>query len=152
VIRSGQHRTDEGFKLRSIRAAWLLLAVASLASCQTSPNGAGGGSGGLVVGRAALPVMERVALGARECWFRSGDADFKPYRLSPELTSMTGKPRILIVQAKNPNGLPLAVIEASGNPARLNAFGPMMAGKLAPRIRSDVTRWAQGGSGCGAAA
>jgi hypothetical protein len=132
------------------RGATFAAAAALIAACQSSSSNTGSAANGLVVGRAALPVMERVALGARECWFRSGDADFKPYRLSPELTSMTGKPRILIVQAKNPNGLPLAVIEASGNPARLNAFGPMMAGKLAPRIRADVTRWAQGESGCDA--
>ncbi|MCU0830990.1 MAG: hypothetical protein MUC58_05660 [Rhizobiaceae bacterium] len=98
--------------------------------------------------RAALPVMERVALGARECWFRSKDKDFSRYRLSPELTSMTGKPRILIVPARNPNGLPLAVVEAQGNPARMQAFGPLMGEPLGDRIRADVNRWANGDDTC----
>jgi hypothetical protein len=100
--------------------------------------------------RSALPVMERVALGARECWFRSKDKDFAKYRLSPELTSMTGKPRILIVPARNPNGLPLAVVEAQGNPARMQAFGPLMAEPLGDRIRADVNRWANGEDSCAA--
>jgi hypothetical protein len=133
------------------RAALLIAAIGmplALQACQTSretdPVAAS-------PARGALPVMERVALGARECWFRSDDKDFAKYRLSPELTSMTGKPRILIVPARNPNGLPLAVIEAQGNPARLSAFGPLMEGALAPRIRADVNRWASGNDGCGAA-
>jgi hypothetical protein len=144
---SASHAKRSGAPAAAIRLATLALAGLALASCQKSPGASG--DYGLAVSTAALPVMERVALAARECWFRSGDAAFKPYKLSPELTSMTGKPRILIVPARNPNGLPLAVIEASGNPARLNAFGPMMGGELGGRIRADVTRWAQGGQGCG---
>jgi Prokaryotic membrane lipoprotein lipid attachment site len=125
-------------------------ALALLSACQTSttkprPQGA------ITVSRAALPVMERVALGARECWFRSKDPAFKAYRLSPELTSQNGRPRILIVPAKNPNGLPLAVVEATGNPARLSAFGPLMNQSLGKRITSDVNRWIAGSDACGAA-
>ena len=123
-------------------------ALTMLAACQTSaPKPRPQGS--VVVGRAALPVMERVALGARECWFRSGDPAFKAYKLSPELTSQNGRPRILIVPAKNPNGLPLAVVEASGNPAKLSAFGPLMNQPLGKRISSDVNRWVAGGDSCG---
>jgi hypothetical protein len=128
----------------------IFAALTLLPACQTSapkprPQGT------ITVSRAALPVMERVALGARECWFRSKDPAFKAYRLAPELTSQNGRPRILIVPAKNPNGLPLAVIEAIGNPARLSAFGPLMSQSLGKRITSDVNRWVAGGDSCGAA-
>ena len=80
----------------------------------------------------------------------SGDPAFKSYRMAPELNSFSGKPRILLVPAKNPNGLPLAVIEASGEPARLNAFGPLMAEPLGTRIADDARRWATGHTGCSA--
>jgi hypothetical protein len=128
----------------------IFAALALLPACQTSapkprPQGT------VIVGSAALPVMERVALGARECWFRSKDPAFKAYKLAPELTSQNGRPRILIVPAKNPNGLPLAVIEATGNPARMSAFGPLMNQPLGKRITSDVNRWVAGGDACGAA-
>ncbi len=63
--------------------------------------------------------MERVALGANSCWFKSGDAAFKNYRLAPELNSFSGRPRILIVPRKSPEARPLAVIQAEGQPARL---------------------------------
>jgi hypothetical protein len=116
-----------------------------LPACQSSTPIS---SQNVVVGRAALPVMERVALGARECWFRSKDPAFKAYKLAPELTSQNGRPRILIVPAKNPNGLPLAVIEATGNPARMSAFGPLMNEPLGKRITSDVNRWVGGGDSC----
>jgi hypothetical protein len=132
-------------------AIWpLFAACAALSACQTAKVETRTSSSSSA--RAALPVMERVALGARECWFRSGDPAFTKYRLSPELTSMTGKPRILIVPARNPNGLPLAVIEAQGSPARLSAFGPLMGEALGNRIRADVNRWAAGSDGCSASA
>lgn len=125
--------------------AFLILATGLLPACQTASVAP---SQPVVVGRAALPVMERVALGARECWFRSKDPAFKAYKLAPELTSQNGRPRILIVPAKNPNGLPLAVVEASGNPARMSAFGPLMNEPIGQRIISDVNRWVAGADGC----
>ncbi|MGL4405980.1 MAG: lipoprotein [Notoacmeibacter sp.] len=133
------------------RALIAISALALLSGCQTSapkprPEGT------ITVSRAALPVMERVALGARECWFRSKDPAFRAYKLAPELTSQNGRPRILIVPAKNPNGLPLAVVEATGNPARMSAFGPLMNEPLGKRITSDVNHWVAGSDACGAAA
>ncbi|KSV65985.1 hypothetical protein [Ensifer sp. ENS08] len=113
-----------------------------LASCQSpkppapSPN------------TAALPTMERVALGANSCWFKSGDAEFKSYRLAPELNSFSGRPRILIVPRKSPEARPLAVVQAEGNPARLQAFGPLMSEPTGTRMAADIKRWAAGGQGC----
>ena len=73
----------------------------------------------------ALPVMERVALGASRCWFKSKDPAFSAYRLAPELNSFTG------------------------TPARLDAFGPLMDdAMIKARVNKDVSRWARGGKDC----
>ncbi|AXV15424.1 hypothetical protein CYG48_06765 [Neorhizobium sp. SOG26] len=98
--------------------------------------------------RGALPVMERVALAANACWFKSGDATFKPYRLAPELNSFSGRPRILAVPRNSPESRPMLVVQAEGTPARLDAFGPLMSGPDGERIKRDVMRWAGGDSAC----
>jgi hypothetical protein len=97
----------------------------------------------------ALSTMERVAVAAQRCWFAASDPRFSGLAMSPELTSHSGKPRILAVPQGNIGGLPKLVVEASGSPARLAAFGPMMdGGAEATRISSDVARWASGGTTC----
>ncbi len=98
--------------------------------------------------QAALPTMERVALNANTCWFKSGDAMFSAYRLAPELNSFSGRPRILAVPRNSPESRPALVVQAEGNPAKLDAFGPMMAGASGDRIRRDVLKWSSGSSGC----
>lgn len=92
--------------------------------------------------------MERVALGANGCWFKSGDPAFKAYRLAPELNSFSGRPRILIVPRNSPEARPLAVVQAEGHPARLQAFGPLLSEPVGARITTDVRRWAAGDEGC----
>jgi hypothetical protein len=94
--------------------------------------------------------MERVALAANSCWFKSGDSSFKPYRLAPELDSYSGRPRILVVPASNPGGRPLLVVHAEGNPAKVEVFGPLMMHSSGNRIASDVRRWAGGQPSCSA--
>ncbi|MCF3639737.1 hypothetical protein LXM94_07110 [Rhizobium sp. TRM95111] len=125
---------------RAVPAVATLFAAA-LAGCQSAPPAPSASTG-------ALPTMERVALGASACWFKSGDAAFKRYRLAPELNSFSGKPRILIVPRGSPESRPLLVVQAEGNPARLSAFGPMMNEGESARIAVDVKRWAAGGKGC----
>lgn len=98
--------------------------------------------------RAALPTMERIARGANQCWFKSGDPAFKPYRMALELDSYSGKPRILLVKRNSPETRPLLVVQAEGNPAKLEAFGPMMGEGQSARISQNVNAWANGGSGC----
>lgn len=100
------------------------------------------------VNGAALPTMERVALGANSCWFKSNDPAFKSYRLAPELNSFSGRPRILIVPRNSPEARPLLVVQAEGNPAKLAAFGPLLDGGLNSRISADVNRWATGSKSC----
>jgi hypothetical protein len=125
------------------KAAGLLLAAAALAACQPKPQPASSSAS-----RAALPTMERIALGANACWFKSGDPAFKAYRLAPELNSFSGRPRILLVPRNSPESRPMLVIQAEGNPAKLDAFGPVMIEAISGRIATDVKRWANGGKGC----
>ncbi|MDQ0558443.1 hypothetical protein QO004_000216 [Rhizobium mesoamericanum] len=116
--------------------------AALVASCQSNTPAKG-------PDRSALSTMERVAVGANACWFKSGDAAFAAYRLAPELNSFSGRPRILVVHKGSPESRPLLVVQAEGNPSKLDAFGPMMEGATGPRIVKDVTRWASGGKACG---
>ncbi len=102
----------------------------------------------VAVNRGALPTMERVAIAANGCWFKSADPAFAAYRLAPELNSFSGRPRILAVPKNSPESRPLLVVQAEGSPARLDAFGPMMEGAHGARIRKDIQRWAAGGKGC----
>jgi hypothetical protein len=119
-------------------AALTLLAACSTAAVPVSQPNSG-----------ALPVMERVALGANRCWFKTKDPAFTAYRLAPELNSFTGTPRILIVKAHSPESRPLLVVQASGSPAKLDAFGPLMQeGAYQARVTKDVNHWARGGQGC----
>lgn len=82
------------------------------------------------------------------CWFKSGDPAFKAYRTAPELNSFSGRPRILLVPRNSPESRPMLVIQAEGNPAKLDAFGPAMNEAISGRIATDVKRWANGGKGC----
>ena len=127
---------------RLLAFAGLATIAATLSACQSSPKTAP------ATNRAALPTMERVALGANACWFKSGDPAFKAYRLAPELNSFSGRPRILVVHRNSPEGRPLLVVQAEGNPSKLDAFGPLMNEPVAPRIARDVVRWGSGGKGC----
>ncbi len=98
--------------------------------------------------RSALSTMERIMLNANACWFKSSDPAFAGYQLSPELNSFTGRPRILVVDRKHPTGRPSLVVQAEGNPAQMQAFGPMMSGASGGRITGDVNRWAGGSKAC----
>jgi hypothetical protein len=120
----------------------LAAAMAALSGCKTERPTP------VAVNRGALPTMERVAIAANGCWFKSADPAFAAYRLAPELNSFSGRPRILAVPRNSPESRPLLVVQAEGNPARVDAFGPMMDGSHGERIRKDVLRWAAGGKGC----
>jgi hypothetical protein len=100
------------------------------------------------VSKAALATKERNAVGANSCWFKSNDKDFRGYAFAPELNSFSGRPRMLVVPARNLAGRPLLVVQAEGNPARIEAFGPMMQQGHSSRISADINRWASGQKGC----
>ncbi|MFN7011110.1 MAG: hypothetical protein ACK4PN_13855 [Allorhizobium sp.] len=119
-----------------------LLPLLALAACQSQPKTP------QAHGQSALDVMERVAVGANNCWIKSGDPAFKAYAMAPELNSFSGKPRILLVRKGSRDIRPLLVVQAEGRPARLDAFGPMMSEPVAGRIAADVRRWSSGDKGC----
>ncbi|NKB78905.1 hypothetical protein HED49_07285 [Ochrobactrum daejeonense] len=124
------------------------LALPALAFLSACMSGKPTGPISVDASKAALPTMERIALSANSCWFKSGDKDFRGYSLAPELNSFTGRPRILVVPARNPASRPLLVVQAQGNPAKVEAFGPMMQESHGGRIASDVNRWASGRKDC----
>jgi hypothetical protein len=132
------------------RALLAIAALVPLAACQ---SGGKPGPGALALSseNAALATMERVALSANSCWFKSKDPTFRPYRLAPELNSFSGRPRILVVPARNPGDRPLLVVQAEGHPAKVEAFGPLMHHSAGNRIASDIRRWSAGESGCSGA-
>lgn len=118
-----------------------------LSSCNQSKL-TGPGTMTMATDSSALSVMQKVALAANHCWFKSKDSDFRPYRLSPELSSFTGRPRILVVPASNPAERPLLVVQASGNPAQIEAFGPLMDRAIGSRIARDINNWSKGQNKC----
>ncbi|WP_407920777.1 hypothetical protein [Allorhizobium terrae] len=93
-------------------------------------------------------VIHRVMKGASSCWFKSNDPAFKSYKMDAELTSFSGQPRILLVRKGSSDIRPLLVVMASGNPAKLEAFGPMMSEPVSSRISTDVKRWSTGSTSC----
>lgn len=127
----------------------LLLALLALAACQASGTLDTASRPG---DNSALSTMERVAVSAQSCWFAGGREAFAGLSMSPELTSHSGKPRILAVPRGNIGGLPRLIVEASGNPARLEAYGPLMDGPDRERIAADIRRWAARDARCSAGA
>ncbi|MDB5522873.1 MAG: hypothetical protein JWM58_636 [Rhizobium sp.] len=129
--------------MRLIFTAIALSTLAALASCSSSSKPVP------ALTLSALPVMERVALGANRCWFKSRDPMFAAYKLAPELNSFSGTPRILLVKAHSPESRPLLVVQASGTPARMSAFGPLMdQPDISARVHKDVNHWVRGGKDC----
>jgi hypothetical protein len=130
--------------MRVTISAIALSALALLAGCSSNAKQP---VPALTVG--ALPVMERVALGANRCWFKSKDPLFADYKLAPELNSFTGTPRILLVKRHAPESRPLLVVQASGTPAKMSAYGPLMnEPDVSARVNKDVNHWVRGGQGC----
>jgi hypothetical protein len=120
-----------------------LAALLALTACQSKPNRpsipAPSGQAGQVA------TLQRVNASAYECW--RGDKAFAKYGIVPELDT-TGTPRILVIPKGKPQALPQLVITATGRSTQ--TYGPLATSPLAPRINSDVARWAAGGTGCAA--
>lgn len=135
---------------KAVTLAIAAVTALTLAACQSGNTGPG--TLALSTDKKALAAMEVVFKSAQACWFASKDSAFKPYRIANELNSFTGRPRFLLVPARNPSGRPLLVVQASGKPARIEAFGPMMAQSVGNRITADIRRWTSGNVSCGTAA
>lgn len=128
----------------------LALPIIALVACQSGPKTP---SASASAGKSAsLRTMEQVAIAAHKCWFASGDADFRAYRMANELNSFSGTPRFLLVPAKDYGGKPLLVVQARGNSSNVEVFGPLTGEALGTRIAADIGRWKSGNNSCGAAA
>ncbi len=92
----------------------------------------------------ATALYDHLAGAMKKCWF-SGDPAFAAYRYVPEINA--GIPRIMLVDRKAPQSLPRLVVEPK-RAGTADAYGPLLASVLAPRIRADLTRWLKGGSEC----
>jgi hypothetical protein len=95
-------------------------------------------------------VADTLLSSIRTCWFGEGESAFADYAYEPELASHSNRPRILIVRASEPGGLPQLIVEASRENRRTSVklFGPLLATPLGPRIQADIDRWTKGNSGC----
>lgn len=124
------------------RFIFIVPIVAMLAACTQST--------GRLAGETPQSVMTRVAKQAQACWFKGNDRALAGFRMAPELNSFSGKPRILIVPANQPSGLPKLVAQAerqSGQTA-FTAFGPLLDGPDGARLRADLSSWAGGSRTC----
>lgn len=95
-------------------------------------------------------VADRLLRAMKKCWFDEKDSRFSAYRLEPELSSHSNKPRLLLVRADEPGGLPKLIVEASRDNRRnsVKLFGPLLTTPLGPGIQADVKRWSAGASDC----
>lgn len=128
-----------------VQAALLICAVA-LTACQAAP--AGPGAVATSSKSAALRTMEQVAINAHKCWFASNDPAFRSYSFANELNSFSGRPRFLLVPKSNFGGKPMLVVQAEGEPARVDAFGPLMDQPVGTRVSADLKRWIGGSASC----
>ncbi|WP_349364821.1 MAG: hypothetical protein ABL307_06150 [Roseitalea porphyridii] len=108
--------------------------------------------GGPVVAEVDAPspvaALQRINERGLQCWFRSGEREFRNYAMVPELDTRTGQPRILIVRRGNQQGLPELVITAGGDPVRITTFGPLAGERLSARINADILAWSAGRPTC----
>lgn len=98
-------------------------------------------------------TSERIADRMRACWFESGDAAFEDYRQETEISSLSGQPRILLVDRDDRGGLPQLVVSVralQGAGTVVSAFGPLTQTPLVTRINADLDRWASGRRNCSA--
>lgn len=104
---------------------------------------------------APVKLVSAIAINAQECWFKSGDRAFRSLRMSSEVNSFSGRPRLLLVTRSDPTGLPRLVVQAetkgdtaSGTYTNVQAFGPLLQSGAGTRIASDVRRWSNGSKDC----
>ena len=133
---------------RTLFAMPMALAMSLLLAACVSvdlPEGSFAARGGLG------STSERIADRMQTCWFQSGDAAFAAYRQETEISSLSGQPRILLVDRNDRGGLPQLVVTLrtiSGAGTVVSAFGPLTQTPLVSRINSDLSRWARGSRAC----
>ena len=134
------------------RTGLLIMLFAVLTACQTGSPAA---NQSLKTNKKPVDAVVTIARIAQNCWFKSKDPAFKNTRMSNEVNSPAGRPRILLVKKNDPNGLPLLVIQAekrgdvaSGIHTNIETFGPLLQSRNGKRIVDDVRRWSKGNKDC----
>ncbi|MEZ5813014.1 MAG: hypothetical protein R3D45_16525 [Rhizobiaceae bacterium] len=117
-----------------------------LAACQSEPLG--GPLSIEVAATSPITALQAVNDAGRRCWTGSGDHRFRAYRLVPELDTTAGNPRILVTEKGREAGRPQLVIESSGNPVKIETYGPLAHSRLGSRINADIMRWSSGDKRC----
>ena len=135
-----------------VRYCFLTVVCMSLNACQS-----GDPSQALSLNTKQSPTQAVVTIAriAQTCWFQSKDKVFKELRMSNEVNSYAGRPRILLVKRSDPNGLPLLVVQAeekgdgtNGKFTNIQTFGPLLQTAHGKRIVDDVRRWSRGNTTC----
>ena len=141
-MRSACGRSRGGVHRRFVLAA---AGAALLAACQSTPQN----YVLLHANQKPLDAAAHIAQKVGECWFNEGNTAFAEYSYAPELSS-SERPRVLVVPAGDPGGLPQLVIEIvrEKRGADVRLFGPLMGSERAGDIRADVAFWAGGGRTC----
>ncbi len=125
----------------------LPLALAALvAACQSEPVG---GPLTIEVGApSSIAILQTINQAGQRCWMRPDEKPFRSYRMIPELDTVAGDPRILLVDRNNTTGRPQLVIESTSSPVKVSTYGPLVRTKLGGRINADIIRWATGDTRC----
>lgn len=131
----------------AVAVAGAAIAAATLAACSAS---APTPSASRARADSGLDRMERLALTANRCWFKSKDPAFAAYSLAPELSSFSGRPRFLLVPKGRPEAKPLLVVEGKAGSRAVSTYGPVMGTGLAGRVDADIRRWSAGSGACDA--
>lgn len=131
---------------RAVSTVLCVVAAAALAACQSEP--VGGPLSIEVASASPVAILQRINDTGQKCWIRSNEKPFREYRMIPELDTVAGTPRILLVDRNATGGRPKLVIESTDNPVKVNTYGPLVRTKLGARINADIIRWSTGDTRC----
>ena len=97
-------------------------------------------------------VTERMDAAIRACWFASGENAFSDYVMESEISSLSGRPRVILVPRTTPGSLPVLVVDIRSYDRLgtvVSVYGPLTeGGPLTARINGDIARWARGSRAC----
>lgn len=129
-----------------MRALAVAALVGVLTACQSEPIG---GPLSIEVGAPTpVAILQTINEAGQRCWMKAGEKPFRKYRLVPELDTIAGNPRILLVERNNSAGRPQLVIESTSSPVKVSTFGPLVRTRLGGRINADIIRWSTGDPRC----
>lgn len=129
-----------------LAVALLAITTALLPGCKSEP--VGGPLALTVEANDPVKALQHINENGQRCWIKSGGRDFSELRLMPELDTRVGRPRLLVLSRKSMQGLPQLVIEAAGNPVKIETYGPLASTGAGAQINADIMRWSAGAKDC----